>query len=256
MTDQPVVVTFDFHNTIARCDRWFALEIRELVPAFLDWHAARQGAPAPADELLDAGRLAYRTLRTEIGETGIEQDAVSCLLAVLPPLGIVVTEDEVRLGVDELMAETFDEDVSALPGVVGAVTLLASSGVRLGIISSAVYTPFLHWALARFGIDQHFAVVVTSAEAGYYKSHPEIYRLAAAGLGAEPTSIVHVGDSFPFDVVGARRAGFRTVWVRGDRQPPDGAPAADLTLADLVDAGPRLLALARSVADGGTAVDG
>ena len=28
-------VTLDFHNTIARCERWFALEVRELVPEIL-----------------------------------------------------------------------------------------------------------------------------------------------------------------------------------------------------------------------------
>ncbi len=28
-------VTIDFHNTLAWCDRWFALEVRELVPEVL-----------------------------------------------------------------------------------------------------------------------------------------------------------------------------------------------------------------------------
>lgn len=248
MTDQAVVVTFDFHNTIARCDRWFALEIRELIPAFLAWYADRHGQETPTASQCEDGRLAYRALRGEIRRTGIERDAVACLTAVLPTLGQMVSEEEIRLGVDALMAETFDDDVAPLPGVIDTVRFLADHGVRLGVISSAVYTPFLHWSLDRFGLIEAFSMVLTSAAAGFYKSHPGIYHLAAERLGARPSQIVHVGDSFAFDVEGARRAGFRTVWVQGDRPLPD-EPAADLTLVDLVDAGPELLGLARAGAD-------
>jgi putative hydrolase of the HAD superfamily len=79
-----------------------------------------------------------------------------------------------------------------------------------------------------FGLRSSFAVVVTSASAGYYKSRPEIYWHAAALLGAAAARTVHVGDSYRFDVAGARRAGMRTVWLRrdpaavdGDGGPPD-----------------------------------
>lgn len=244
LAEQPVV-TFDFHNTIARCDRWFTLEIRELVPAFLTWSADRHGLAPPSADQLDAARVAYHEFRTEIGRSGIEQDAVACLVALLPALGRDVRDDEIREGVDRLMAETFDDDVQPLPGVVETVRFLADRGVRLGVISSAVYTPFLHWTLGRFALAGDFPMVLTSADAGFYKSHPGIYVLAAERLGAAPGGIVHVGDSFRFDVQGARRAGFQTVWVQGDRPTP-AEPAAELTLPDLVGAGPALLALAEA----------
>lgn len=258
MTDlavsEQITITFDFHNTIARCERWFALEVRELVPAFLFWHAARSGNAVPATEQLDAGRAAYAALRAEVGRTGIEMDAVACLETVLPGLGVLIETEEIRQGVDELMSETFDDDVVPLPGVIETVRSLSQQNVRLGVTSSAVYTPFLLWALDSFGILGEFSDVLTSADAGFYKSHPGIYQASARRLGAAPERIVHVGDSFRFDVEGARAAGLTTVWVQGDRPSPDGSPA-DLTLPDLSGAGPVLFELATEVARRGRTQD-
>lgn len=241
-----ITMTFDFHNTIARCDRWFALEVNGLVPAFLVWNAARSNGPQPSTEQLGAGRTAYVALRAEVSRTGIEIDAVASLEMILPGLDFSIPVAEIRRGVDELMAETFDDDVIPMPGVVETVRFLSGQNVRLGVTSSAVYTPFLLWTLDRFGILGEFSDVLTSADAGFYKSDPGIYNVSAQRLDAAPERIVHVGDSFRFDVEGARAAGMTTVWVQGDRPQPDGSPA-ELTLPDLIGAGPPLLELATAV---------
>ncbi|HEV2527603.1 MAG TPA: HAD family hydrolase [Thermomicrobiales bacterium] len=243
MDTVPITVTFDFHDTLAQCDRWFQLEIRQLVPAFLDWHAARHGHPLPDEETKSEGRALYAGLRAEIKESGIEQDAVACLRSVLPGLGIAATDADLHDGVDELMRATFDNDVTPRDGAIEAVRYLADAGVTLGVVSSAVYTPFLDWTLTRFGIRELFSDVLTSAEAGFYKSDPSIYRLSAERLGTTPGQVLHVGDSHDFDVVSPRQLGVTTAWVRGTRMPPMEI-LADLILDDLVDAGPALLELA------------
>ena len=78
-------------------------------------------------------------------------------------------------------------------GAVEAVREIAQEGVPPGIVSSAVYHPFLEWTLATFGILEAFAVIVTSAS-GSYKSRPELYLHAAEALAAAPERMVHVGD--------------------------------------------------------------
>jgi FMN hydrolase / 5-amino-6-(5-phospho-D-ribitylamino)uracil phosphatase len=90
-------------------------------------------------------------------------------------------------------------------------------------------------------------VVITSASAGFYKSRAELYVHAAELLGATPERMVHVGDSFRFDVAGARRAGMRTVWLRSD-QAESGDPSIhpDLVLTTLEAAAPEILMLLRS----------
>jgi putative hydrolase of the HAD superfamily len=114
------------------------------------------------------------------------------------------------------------------------VRALHGRGLRCGIVSSAVHHPFLEWTLERFGLTAAFASVVTSASSGYYKSRPEIYQTALRALGVAPGEAVHVGDSYRFDVQGARRAGLRTIWYADTAiamaQPEN---EADVTVADL-----------------------
>jgi len=235
-------ITFDFHNTLAHCDPWFDLEVHHLPSAFLRWWASEGGRAQPDDVLQDAD-AAYRRLRQAIVEHGVEQPAEACVAYVLDDLGIAVDDATVERGVASLMRSTLGA-AEPTSGAIETVRALAATGIPLGIVSSAVYHPFLDWTLERFGIRDAFRDVVTSASAGYYKSRPELYWHAVSRLDAVPEQTVHVGDSWRFDVDGARRAGLRTVWVRRDDAalPAGGAPP-DLALASLVGAAPRILSL-------------
>lgn len=237
-------VTFDFHNTLAFCDAWFELEVRHLPSAFLRWQGERRGA-RPEPELLDRADAAYTRLRDAIKSHGDEQAAETGIQTVLVELGVDTDPAEVATGVAALMRETLDE-ARPMPGAIATVRALAGEGIPLGIISSAVYHPFLEWTLAKFGVRDAFLDVTTSASAGFYKSRPELFWHAAAALGAAPEATVHVGDSYRFDVTGARRAGMKTIWLRGDGAREDDArePAA-LVLNSLEDAAPQILTLLR-----------
>ena len=103
-----------------------------------------------------------------------------------------------------------------VPGAVETVRAIHHAGIAVGVISSAVYHPFLEWTLSAFGIRDRIAAVVTSASAGYYKSRPELYWHAADLLRVAPRRVVHVGDSLRFDVGGASRAGMGTVWLQAN----------------------------------------
>ena len=235
-------VTFDFHNTLAFCDQWFELEVRGLASAFLRWHANEVG-DSPDARLEGEADVFYRRLREAIKRHGDVLTAEASVARVLAHLGVAVDEELIAVGVERLMRETLEE-VRLLPGAEGTVRALASAGVPLGIVSSAVYHPFLEWTLDRFELRDAFAAVTTSASAGFYKSRPELFWHAAAALGAAPERSVHVGDSYRFDVEGARRAGMKTVWLRPDpATSPNGGAPPDLTVAGLADAAPRILDL-------------
>jgi HAD superfamily hydrolase (TIGR01509 family) len=237
-----LAITFDFHNTLAACPEWFELEVRRLPSSFLRWWSARDHQVL-APELLEVADGRYRQLRTEIIDHGNELTAEACLDNVFKGLRLEVTEDELRGGVEHLMREALT-GATPIPGAVETVREIHHAGVPLGIVSSAVYHPFLEWTLESFGIHGAFRVIVTSASAGFYKSRPEIYAHAAEALGTFPARMVHIGDSLRFDVGGARRAGMGTVWVRepldGDEEPEI---APDLTLTSLESAAPEILAL-------------
>jgi putative hydrolase of the HAD superfamily len=129
---------------------------------------------------------------------------------VLQALNVDIPNSVVREGVDDLMRATLAGS-QPVDGVINAVRALSESGVRLGVISNAVYHPFLEWSLAKFGILDCFDVVVTSASAGYYKTRPELYLGTLDRLDAIPERSIHIGDSCRFDVQGARNAGMHAV---------------------------------------------
>ena len=239
-------ITFDFHNTLVRAERWFALEVHELPAAFLRWQAARTGRSLPAGTE-DAARRAYRRLRQQIAEHGHELPAERCVAVVLGELGLPVDPPTIEAGIEDLMRETFS-GAEAMPGAVHAVRELAASGISLGVVSSAVFHPFLEWSLERFGMRNAFTVVTTSASAGYYKSRTEIFHGTLRALGAPADRSIHVGDSYRYDVGTARRAGMRTVWLSTDGA-SDGTEPADLTL-------PGLEGAARTIFEFHTSLDG
>ena len=241
-------VTLDFHNTIARCDRWFELEVRELVPEVLRLLAER-GEVGANGEHSERARAAYRALRQEIVASGEERDALDCALATLTAVEVALPESAVAAAIEDLMREALVE-AEPMPGVVEAVRALRARGLRLGVVSSAVHHPFLDWTLARFGLGDAFTTIITSASSGFYKSRPEIYQVALRDLGVAATETIHVGDSYRFDVQGARRAGLRTVWYA----PTDVALAqpdneADATIADLATLPTVIATLAGEEAD-------
>jgi len=49
---------------------------------------------------------------------------------------------------------------------------------------------------------------------GYVKPDPRLFMAALEELGVEPGKAVHVGDSVKSDVLGARNAGMKTVWLK------------------------------------------
>jgi putative hydrolase of the HAD superfamily len=91
-----------------------------------------------------------------------------------------------------------------VPGAVDAVLALERLGLRLAVVSN--WDVALHEYLEELGLAEHFAAVVTSAEAGAPKPDPRIFELALERVGVRPERALHVGDS-EADVEGARAAG-------------------------------------------------
>lgn len=231
-------VTFDFHDTLVQCDEWFQLEVRELVPALLRW-AAERDLIDNADQRYDEAVARYRAIRMQVIASGVERDAPSCALQVLSELGVVLPEEQVRVGIDELMRAAL-ASAAPQPGARETVQELTQAGIALGVVSSAAHHDFLEWSLQAFEMLDYFTTVITSAQCGHYKSTPRIYECVLAELGVAAHESVHVGDSLRFDVGSAGSIGIRTVWFNLRREPPDGI-VPDLTVESLVGLAPRIL---------------
>ena len=67
--------------------------------------------------------------------------------------------------------------------------------------------------LERIGIDDLFDDFVSASIAGAAKPSRQIFDVAVEAGGARPEQTLHVGDHPEYDVIGARVAGLKTVWV-------------------------------------------
>jgi HAD superfamily hydrolase (TIGR01509 family) len=102
---------------------------------------------------------------------------------------------------------------------------LGTSGVPVGIISNS--EGHLAELVEELGHSALFRTVIDSGRVGVDKPNPRIFELAAEALGVPLTEIVHVGDAWEADVLGARGAGARAIWFAptDNRTLPDGVVA-------------------------------
>jgi len=85
-------------------------------------------------------------------------------------------------------------------------------GARLGCVTDG-FTTTQRVKLETTGIAHHFDFVLTAEEVGAAKPSEVLYEAVARAAACGPTGVVHVGDSYEKDVLGAARQGFRTVWI-------------------------------------------
>ena len=114
-------------------------------------------------------------------------------------------------------------------GAADVVARLAPQ-LRLGVVSNYPYGPVVSATLERFGLRDYFSAIVVSADFGWLKPHPGIYRAALAQMGADARAAVFVGDDLDNDVKGPKALGLRTAWFAAKPEP---MPDADIIISDL-----------------------
>jgi len=109
----------------------------------------------------------------------------------------------------------------------------------VGLISNTGMTPgsMVRDYFHELGIFDYFASLVFSDEVGLSKPAPLIFDHALKELNVNASDTVHVGDNLRSDVMGAKRAGLRAVWIDGyDSRTPEVEPDATISqLVELID---------------------
>lgn len=195
-------------------------QFREEVPQFREVDLAerfvrvlarlRGMAPPAPDQPWDQTSAARLVEPGEI-EWAVDVYSASFVAAIPPP-------ETVRPLLERLAAERTLGIVSNWP--------LASTVDRYA--EAAGWRPFLR-------------AIVVSQRVGTIKPHPAIFAAALDALGGpEPSAVLHVGDDWIADVVGAKRAGWRAAFLDarpGDSPLPssvrDGSVVADVELTTL-----------------------
>jgi HAD superfamily hydrolase (TIGR01509 family) len=133
--------------------------------------------------------------------------------------------------------------VDALPAAPGAGELVAwlARERRVAILSNWPIAATIDRYCAAAGWTAHLTAIIVSQRVGTIKPHPAIFAAAREALGTPRLDrVLHVGDDWVADVVGAKRAGWRVAWLanRPADSPlpgsePDGTVAADAVVHSL-----------------------
>ncbi|WP_176046308.1 HAD-IA family hydrolase [Burkholderia sp. BCC1644] len=153
-----------------------------------------------------------------------------------------------RIGSIRIALERANEDVSLTDR---AYDVFYAARNRVEFYEDAL--PALAWLSARFpliavtngnadlrltGGGEFFRTTLSARAFGFAKPEPEIFHAAADALDVRPAELLHVGDDFHLDIVGALNAGLQAAWVVRDPHPevehaPQHAATPHLTLRDL-----------------------
>ena len=214
-------VTFDFGQTLAELDHDFLQRRAHGFGAELDpvaAHAATVGAWRAYGDAKALGHArAWQAMMLEIlrggGVRKIRAD---------------VADPEYAEKIAQLLWDaqpTHNLWRKPIAGMFELAAELRARKVPVGIISNS--EGFLAELVEELGHRALFEVIIDSGKVGVDKPDVRIFQLAAEALGVGVEQIVHVGDAWEADVLGARAAGAQAIWYApiDARALPDGVVA-------------------------------
>jgi putative hydrolase of the HAD superfamily len=137
---------------------------------------------------------------------------------------------ELRAALDDAWSGSIMRRHNAIfPDVMPTLHAMRAQGLRLAIVSNWDESLLSH--TDELGLTPLFETIVGSLAVGYEKPHKRIFEIALERLALAPEDVIHVGDMYVSDVVGARRAGIRPVLL--DRY--DLMPQADCLRISTLD---------------------
>jgi HAD superfamily hydrolase (TIGR01509 family) len=162
---------------------------------------------------------------------------------------------EIGAGLDAAAAAAMvDAELVAMPHARAAVERVAAGDRLVGLASSSPRA-FIERVLRTLGIAERFTAIVSGDEVTRGKPDPEIYRLAAARLGAAPEQCVAIEDT-EAGVSAAAAAGMTTIAVPNRYTGADRLAHADAIVPDLDEAAALILRLDGAVSRPGSPCSG
>jgi 2-haloacid dehalogenase len=111
------------------------------------------------------------------------------------------------------------ETLAAYADVKACLDALRARSVRLAILSNG--TPdMLNAALAAAKLDGQFHAVISVDELAMFKTMPAVYDLVIERFGVRPEDVCFLSSN-RWDIAGAKKFGFRPIWVNRSNQPDE-----------------------------------
>jgi 2-haloacid dehalogenase len=209
---------FDIHNGDATMERVFVFDaygtlfdLESMQPRL---EALFPGYGSTIMQLWRLKQLEYSWLRTLMGEPFVDFWTVTkqSLQFALSSAGFILSEPDV----EEVASEY--HRLKLFPEVRAALQTLP---IRCALLSNGSQS-MLDALIANADIGDKLDKVISVDAARAFKPHPRCYALVESVLHVAPKNVVFLSSN-SFDISGAKRFGFTTVWL--NRAPPEDAIA-------------------------------
>jgi HAD superfamily hydrolase (TIGR01509 family) len=250
---RPAAITFDFGNTLVPVGRDALRRVAERTATAV---VARSG-PFSREAFLASWHEERRRQFAEEVPEGREVDVEQRVVRVLarmrgmePPatrdrwddaLAASRSSPEERQAAVDAYSAAFVGEIRPPPEV-GPILATLAARFPLAVLSNWPLAATVDRFVAEAGWSGFFGAIVVSQRVGAIKPSPAIFAVAAAELGTPGERILHVGDDWWADVVGAKRAGWLAAYLRGQQADsplpssvPDDSVRADLVIDRLGD---------------------
>ncbi|GAC1666050.1 MAG: hypothetical protein NVS9B8_07310 [Candidatus Limnocylindrales bacterium] len=252
--DGITAITFDFGNTLVPVGR---TALQRVVERTADAIAERLPGIDRGTVLTAWNEERDRQFREEVPQLrevdlGERMIRVFARVRGMPPPRVEARWDQPRAAeladladvawAVDVYSRAFVAGMAATPGVAALLGRLAIDR-DLAILSNWPLASTIDRFAEAEGWTVHLRAIIVSERVGTIKPHPAMFAAARQALGnPESSAILHVGDDWAADVVGANAAGWRTAWLRSrpDDTPlpsseQDGSVVPDLELVSLGD---------------------
>jgi FMN phosphatase YigB (HAD superfamily) len=216
----PRAITFDIGNTLVSFND---SEMNALLDGFAAYLRDSGWGPCKTEEVMaHYDRVRKEQYRVNLPDLR-ENDLLERLRLTMAPLA---AGGPGRVS-PQALGEAAEAYVEILAGVLpmprAFPSLLAGlwRDYRLGVITNYPYAPGTRRVLQAKGLSSLFTAVIISADWQFIKPHPLLFRQAARELQVPIGDLVHVGDDWEADVIGATSAGAQAVYFTGLREDPD-----------------------------------
>lgn len=213
-------VIFDLGETLIRFSGdWpeiFDRSLERVVAFLLD-----EGYQLPAEEFswtLKQRIVAAQDIREE---DFIERPSADVFCQVMADYDFKSIDPDI---VDQAMVYLYSESEDHWHPVEGVKDILAdiqADGYQMGLISNASDTANVDRLIEKAGVRGFFDPILVSAAVGVRKPAPLIFQRLLHDWNLPAEATVMVGDTLAADIVGARRLGMGTIWLKTAVDRPD-----------------------------------
>jgi len=212
-------VIFDLGSTLIHFDGDWDLVFEEGLSA-LSRQLAADGSAVDGSRFRDAFRLEMETAQRVRLQDHVERTTESVLRRTLEVLGQAPEDDAPMERALRAMFAVSEARWTPMPGLHPMLDALRAQGYRLGLISNASDDSNVRRLLAAAGLDGAFDPQLVSAAEGVRKPNVSLFQRVLSAWNLPPEAVVMIGDTLGEDILGAQRAGMRSIWFTADADTP------------------------------------